>query len=94
MQKKFLKELHTTTHKVVKYFSIFYVYAKRNWIILGLVALICIFVAGYLYLQSYLNAPLLTKEDIEKYKAIAAQQNEEAFLQWEFQENRFKKRMN
>ena len=66
--------------------------SKKNLIIIGLLTFIAILLGGYFYLQSYLNAPLLTKEDIEKYKAIAAQQNEDAFLQWEFQENRFKEK--
>ena len=66
--------------------------SKKNLIIIGLLTFIAILIGGYFYLQSYLNAPLLTKEDIEKYKAMAAQQNEEAFLQWEFQENRFKEK--
>ena len=64
--------------------------SKKNLIIIGLLTFSAILLGGYFYLQSYLNAPLLTKEDIEKYKAIAAQQNEDAFLQWEFQEYRFK----
>ena len=66
--------------------------SKKNLIIIGLLTFSAILLGGYFYLQSYLNAPLLTKEDIEKYKAIAAQQNEDAFLQWEFQENRFKEK--
>ena len=66
--------------------------SKKNLIIIGLLTFIAILLGGYFYLQSYLNAPLLTKEDIEKYKAIAAKQNEDAFLQWEFQENRFKEK--
>ena len=56
--------------------------SKKNLIIIGLLTFIAILLGGYFYLQSYLNAPLLTKEDIEKYKAIAAKQNEDAFLQW------------
>ena len=56
--------------------------SKKNLIIIGLLTFIAILLGGYFYLQSYLNATLLTKEDIEKYKSIAAQQNEDAFLQW------------
>ena len=52
--------------------------SKKNLIIIGLLTFSAILLGGYFYLQSYLNAPLLTKEDIEKYKAIAAQQNEDA----------------
>ena len=64
--------------------------SKKKWIILVVTIISVILVGGYVYLQSFLNSPLITKEEIEKYKIIAAQQNEDAFLQWEFQENKYK----
>lgn len=65
---------------------------KKNWIILILAALSIILIGVYFYIQSMLNAPFLTKEDIAKYKILATQQNEDAFLQWEFQDNRYKEK--
>ena len=38
------------------------------------------------------DQPLMTKEDVEKARALAAQQNEDAFLQWEFQKEKYKKK--
>ena len=59
--------------------------SKKNLIIIGLLTFSAILLGGYFYLQSYLNAPLLTKEMTKKYKTKSAQQNGDTFLQWGLQ---------
>ena len=73
--------------------------SRVNWLILIAVTLSLIFIGGYIYLKPLFkpllvmtDQPLMTKEDVEKARALAAQQNEDAFLQWEFQKEKYKKK--
>ena len=73
--------------------------SRVNWLILIAVTLTLIFIGGYIYLKPLFkpllvmtDQPLMTKEDVEKARALAAQQNEDAFLQWEFQKEKYKKK--
>ena len=73
--------------------------SRVNWIILIAVTLSLIFIGGYIYLKPLFkpllvmtDQPLMTKEDVERARALAAQQNEDAFLQWECQKEKYKKK--
>ena len=73
--------------------------SRVNWIILIAITLSLIFIGGYIYLKPLFkpllvmtDQPLMTKEDVERARALAAQQNEDAFLQWEFQKEKYKKK--
>ena len=73
--------------------------SRVNWLLLIAVTLSLIFIGGYIYLKPLFKSllvmtdqPLMTKEDVEKARALAAQQKEDALLQWEFQTEKYKKK--
>ena len=74
--------------------------SKVNWFILIAVTLTIALVGGYVYLKPLFkpllvmtDQPLMTKEDVEKARALAAQQNEDAFYNGSFKKRNIKKRM-
>ena len=74
--------------------------SKVNRLILIAVTLTIVIVGGYVYLKPIFkplllmtDQPLMTKEDVEKARALAAQQNEDAFYNGSSKKRNIRKRM-